>query len=217
MEALVAQINTPLLHHLTIKLFGEALFETSQLNQFVDRAEKLKARRALLAFDNYSNDALFSLSEDPVNGTTLKFPMSCTANLDFQPLFLLTLSSLFPSPLQYSLLERLNILILYAEPPWGYDMYNTPWLGLLQPFTAMKDMYLDNSSVWQLTRTLQELAKEGAADILPALRHIFVQGYEQPGDANVQGAIGLFIAARQLSGHPVTVHNWERHSGKDNL
>ena len=42
MEALVARINTPLLHHLSIKLFGESLFESSQLNQFVDRAESSK-------------------------------------------------------------------------------------------------------------------------------------------------------------------------------
>jgi hypothetical protein len=106
-------------------------------------------------------------------------------------------------------LERLDILIVYAEPLWGYDMYDTPWLELLQPFTGVKDLYLDNRSVRQLTRTLQELAKEGAADVLPALRRIFVQGYDQPGDANAQGAIGAFIAARQLSGQPVTVHNRE--------
>jgi hypothetical protein len=215
MEALVTQINTPLLHHLSIKLFGEALFEASQLNQFVGRAEKLKPRRALLEFYDYSNVARFSLSEDPADDTTLVIPISCTANLNFQLPFLDALSRSSPSPLRYSSLERLDILIVYAEPLWGYDMDSTPWMELLQPFTTVKDLYLDNRSVRQLNPTLQELAKEGAADVLPALRRIFVQGYKQYRDANAQGAIGSFIAARQLSGYPITVHNWERRSGKD--
>ena len=215
MEALVAQINTPLLRHLCIKLFGEALFEASQLNQFVDRAAKLKARRALLEFYDYSDVARFSLSEDLVDGTTLVLPISCTANLNFQLPFLDALSRSSPSPLRYSSLERLDILIVYAEPLWGYDMDSTPWLELLRPFTAVKDLYLDNRSLQQLTPTFQELAKEGAADVLPALRRFFVQNYEQSRDASAQGAFVSFIAARQLSGHPITVHNWERRSGKD--
>ena len=215
MEALVAQINTPLLRHLSIKMFGEALFEASQLNQFVVRAEKLKARRALLEFSDYSDVARFSLSEDPVDGTSLVLPISCTANLNFQLPFLDALSRSFPSPLRCTSLERLDILIVYAEPLWGYDMDDTPWMVLLQPFTAVKDLYLDNRSVRQLAPTFQELAKEGAAVVLPALRRIFVQGYEQSRDANAQGAIGSFIAARQLSGRPITVHNWGRRSRKD--
>ena len=209
-EDLVAQMNIPLLHHLSITLFGEPLFDISQLNQFISRVEKFKVlRRALLEFDSFSNAAQFSLSEDPIDGTTLVLPISYT-ELEFQLPFLEALSGSSSSPLQLSSLERLDILIEYTEPDsWDYDAENIPWLELLQPFTAVKDLYLDNRYVLDLAHTLHELTGEGTTEVLPALQRIFVQEYEQSGDTNAQAAIGLFIAARQLSGQPVTIHNWE--------
>ena len=98
-EDLVAQINIPLLHHLSIMLFDDALFETSQLNQFVGRTEIFKVlRRALLEVDIYFDAARFSLSEDSTDGATLVLPISCFAYLDFQAPFLLTLSFIHISP-----------------------------------------------------------------------------------------------------------------------
>jgi hypothetical protein len=203
-EHLVAQINTPLLHHLEITLFGEAApFETSQLNQFIGRAEKLKVlRRALLEFDSWPDAARLTLSEDPVDGMTLVLPISCTAELRYQLPFLDALSRSSQSPLQHSSLERLDILIVYAEPLSSHEMDDIPWLELLQPFTAVKVLHLNNRAVLHLAHTLQGFTEETAADVLPALQRIFVQGYERPSCANAQEAIGSFIAARQLSGHP---------------
>jgi hypothetical protein len=99
-EDLVARINIPQLHDLEIMLFGEALFETSQLNQFVGRAEKFKVpRRALLDFGSYSDVARFSLSGDPVDGPTLVLPITYIADIDFQLRFLHALSRSSPPPL----------------------------------------------------------------------------------------------------------------------
>ena len=203
-EDLVSQIDTPLLHHLAIALFGEPLFVTSQLSQFVGWAEKLKVvRRAMLEFDSYSNAAQFSLSDDPLDGTTLVLPISNT-ELEFQLPFLEELSRSSSSPLQLSSLDRLDISIGYTEPdPWD-DTEDVPWLELLHPFTAVKDLYLDDRSVLNLAYTLKELTEAEATDVLPALQRIFVRDYKQHGDA-----IGSFIATRQLSDHPVTIHNWE--------
>ena len=90
-----------------------------------------------------------------------------------------------------------------------------PWLELLQPFTAVKDLYLDNRAVLHLAPTLQELTEERATHVTPALQRTFVHSYGRPEDAEAQAAIKSFFAARQFSGHPVAVHNWERGSGKD--
>jgi hypothetical protein len=208
-ENLVAQINIPLLDHLEITLFDEMLFETSQLNQFVGRAEKFKVpSRALLEFDSSYDAARFSLSEDPVHGPTLVLPISCDAYLDFQLPFLFALSSLSSSPLRHSSLERLDIFTKYT-PISGYDTDDITWLELLHPFTAVKDLYLDNRSVLHLRPMLQKLTEERATYVLPALRRIFVQYYGQPENAKAEGAIESFIAARQFYGHPVAVHNWE--------
>jgi len=209
-EDLVAQIDIPLLHHLSISLFGKPLFDISQLNQFVGQVEDFKIlRRALLDYDSFPNAAHFELAEDPDNGMTLVLPISMT-ELEFQLLFLEALSSSSSSPLQLSSMERLDIVIGYPEMDgWKYDMESTPWLELLQPFTAVQDLYLDNRSVPHLSHTLQELTRERATEVLPALQRIFMQDYERPRDANAQETIQSFVAARQLSGHPVTVHNWE--------
>jgi hypothetical protein len=211
-EDLVAQTNIPLLHHLEIMFFDNAFFETSQLNQFVSRAEKFEVpRRTLLDFDTYSDDARFSLCDDPVDGTTLVFPTSKITEIDFQLRFLHTLSRSSSPPLRLSSLERLDILMGYTD--YGRD--DIPWLELLQPFTAVKDLYLGSRAELHLAQTLQELTEETAADVLPALQRIFIPGYERPGYADVQEDIGSFITARQLSGHTVTVHNWEGGLGEE--
>ena len=211
-EDLVARVNIPQLHDLEITLFGEALFEASQLSQFLGQAEKFKVpRRALLDFGSYSDVARLSLSGDPVDGTTLVLPITYIADIDFQLRFLHTLSRSPPPPLQLSSFERLDIVMGHTEHGMDY----IPWLELFQPFTAVKDLYLDNRAVLHLAPTLQELTEERATHVTPALQRIFVQSYGQPEDAAAQAAIGSFIAARQFSGHPVAVHDWEWGSGED--
>jgi len=120
-EDLVAQIDIPLLHHLSISLFSKPLFDISQLNQFVGWVEDFKMLcQALLDYDGFPNAAHFELAEDPDNGMTLVLPISMT-ELEFQLPFLEALSSSSSSPLQLSLLERLDIVIGYPEMDgWEY-------------------------------------------------------------------------------------------------
>ena len=54
---------------------------------------------------------------------------------------------------------------------------------------------------------LRELVGGGITDVLPSLQNIFVQGLEPSG--HVQENIGQFIAARQLTDHPITISLWE--------
>jgi hypothetical protein len=135
-------------------------------------------------------------------------PMSCVTYFDSQLPFLGALCSSSSSPLRHSSLERLDILTRYT-PVWGYRIDDVTWLEILQPFTAVKDLYLDSRSVLHLAPMFRVLTEGRAADVLPALQRIFVQGHGKSEDAKAQGTIGSFIAARQSSEHPVTVHNWE--------
>jgi hypothetical protein len=43
---------------------------------------------------------------------------------------------------------------------------------------------------------------------LPTLQNIFVKGIHPPGP--FQKDIEQFVAARQLSGHPIAICNWDR-------
>jgi hypothetical protein len=82
-------------------------------------------------------------------------------------------------------------------------MEDSQWLELLDPFTALKSLYLTNGIAQRVCGALQELSVERATDVLPALRKLFVRGSGslQP----VQEAMMAFVAARQFSGHPIVV------------
>jgi hypothetical protein len=87
-------------------------------------------------------------------------------------------------------------------------MENTQWLELLYPFFAVKDLVLSEKLVQLIVPALQDLTEERVIEVLPALQNLVLQGPEASGP--VEDVIGRFIAARQLSGHLVTVHHQER-------
>jgi hypothetical protein len=88
---------------------------------------------------------------------------------------------------------------------------DTQWLELLRPFTSVTDLGLRNDLVALITPSLQELSGERVTEVLPALQNLFLPGPKPSG--RVMEAIGKFIASRQLSGCPVTVHHRDRASG----
>jgi len=85
-------------------------------------------------------------------------------------------------------------------------MKNSRWLKLLDPFIALKRLYLSPGIAGHVCDALQELSGERATEVLPALRNIFIYGTGSL--EHIQEAIRPFTAARQLSGHPVTIDHW---------
>jgi len=55
--------------------------------------------------------------------------------------------------------------------------------------------------------SLQELAREGVTNVLPALRSISIDGFGPLGLVEA-AVIEKFVAPRQLSGRPVTLDRW---------
>ena len=208
MEDFVAQINAPLLHYVGISFFNQLLFDVSQLTQFIGRVEGFKTlHQAAVHFGSAFAYVILSPFESAVNGTKLVLDISCT-NSEWQLSSLAEVSSSSSSPIRSSPLERLYILI--DDPPpehWHDDMDDTQWVELLQPFTVVKDLYLCEELAQRVTHALHELTGEAATQVLPALQSIFIKGNQL--SWAVLEAIGPFVAARQLSGHPVAVRRWE--------
>ena len=201
---LVARINAPLLRHIRITFFDRPLFEISQLSQFIDRLEIFKMpHRAVVDFDCLCTDAKFSLVEDTAYGSTVMFPVSC-ATLEWQLPLMTALFGSSSSPFWLSSSEGLDIRATDEDLDENTDVQ---WLKMLQPFTAVKELRIDTHAALHLARTLQELAGQRAAEVLPTLQDVFIREYHLLGAA--QEAMRPFIAARQLSGHPVTVHRWD--------
>ena len=88
---------------------------------------------------------------------------------------------------------------------WYGDMADTQWLELLQPFTRVKDLVISGRLVRLVAPALQELTGERVTEMLPMPQKLFLEG-PRPSGA-VKEAIEKFIAARQLSGYPVTVNS----------
>lgn len=91
------------------------------------------------------------------------------------------------------------------------DRGRTHWLDLLCFFPATENLYLFERVASCIALVLQELAPEGVTEVLPALQNLFIASLRSSGP--VEEAIGEFVAARQLSGHPVAVQRWVRGRG----
>jgi len=102
------------------------------------------------------------------------------------------------------MIEVLYINHRYSKLVWKNDaIENTLWLELLLPFLAVKDLYLSKDFAPGIAAALQEIV---GTEVLPSLQNIFVEGPEPSGP--FQEYIGEFVAARELSGHSITISVW---------
>jgi hypothetical protein len=84
---------------------------------------------------------------------------------------------------------------------------NDQWLDLLRLFDGVEDLYLSREITDYIAPALQELVGERATEVLPNLQSLFLELHRSQ---LVQDVVGQFIAARQLSGHPIVVSHWNR-------
>jgi hypothetical protein len=114
-------------------------------------------------------------------------------------------NTFLPSLPSLELLAIYNSKFLPFRRPCEVD--NTRWMELLRPFTTVKDLILDELVASSVAPALQELVRERVTEILPVLQNIFLEG--SPPSGLVPEGITKFVAARELSGHPVIVHHRE--------
>jgi len=203
LEDLVAQINAPLLDHVIITFFNQLLFDIPQLPQFIDRTMKLiLLNRATVTFRPHTvGISLYS----PIRSPKLDLQVSCKDS-DWQ------ISSMEQICIQcLSLLARVERLEIYEgsflRPEWVDDMDSTQWLELLDPWTSVQSLHVSEELQPLVAPALQGLTGRRAAEMLPALRTLFLEGLQH---GSVSESIEPFIAARKLFDHPVTVLRWHR-------
>jgi hypothetical protein len=96
----------------------------------------------------------------------------------------------------------------YYLPQWPGNHYieSTQWLELLHQFPSVKDLILSESLARLVAPALQDLPWEKVIEVLPGLQNLYLRGPPPPPSGLIREAIELFIAARQLSGRPVSVY-----------
>jgi hypothetical protein len=204
-EDLVAQLDAPLLESMTIMLYHRKVLEVSELAKFIRRTDKLSLTdRAEVTFMHESMFIILSqeLLVGRVDPKTLVLKFPCE-KWDSRLSYLAELwESCVPSPSPF---ECLHMDIPYS---WR-DVIDDPepqWLELLHPFSAVKDLRLSKSVASRVAQALRGLPAERVMGVLPALEIVFISGLQPFGP--VREAISEFVDARQLSGHPVSIH-WE--------
>jgi hypothetical protein len=201
----VARIDAPLLDKLDIICFHQLIIDSPQLTQFISRSPKFKAQdEARVVFFDW--DVLVTLPQ--TSNEALKLRVSCRQP-DWQLSSLAQVCSRsFPRPF-IPAVERLFIVEDgFPRLHWQDDIENSQWLEVLQPFTAVKDLYVSLKLTQRIAPALQELVEERATGVLPALQTLFFE--EALPSGPVQEAIGQFVSARELASHPVTISRWER-------
>jgi hypothetical protein len=206
LEVLLARIDAPCLHHLYIVFFEDLDFDVPQLHRFIDRVEEFKAfdRADVAICDNLIQLRLHPNTVEVNDRARLKLQIN-GRELAYQ------LSSLTQVCSSFCLIPTLDVLRFWENDdlPLSHrkdDIENPRWLELMDSFTALKNLYLTNEIAQRVCGALQELSGERATEVLPALRNLFVPEREF---SSLEPAMKLFLAARQLSGHPVVVDHWK--------
>jgi hypothetical protein len=209
LEDIVDQIDAPLLDRLRINFFHQPTFDTPRLAQFISRLPKLKtcneARMRLGGW--HTSVRVLPLSKNWTTTKAFLLLEDWFGQPDFQlsPLVQLCTSSL-PQAL-ISVVEGLTIVgCNFPRPPGQDGIDSSIWRELLQPFTAVKDLYLFPEIASRLALILQELVGESVMELFPVLQNIFLKELHPSG--LVRGGIEQFVAARQLAGRPISVSRW---------
>ena len=204
LEVLVACIDPPRLRYLDIFFFNDIVFVTPNFTRFISHTPTFET------FDEASvilSERMASITLSSGNAKlnpSLKVGISCT-ELDWQLSFLeqVCTSSLPP-------LSTLQDLYLSGHPwpeDWKDNIDYAQWLELLHSFSAVKNLYLSRELAPCVVPALQDLVGGRTIEAFPNLENIFVEKLQESGP--VQEGLGKFIAARQVTSHPVTVSRWD--------
>jgi hypothetical protein len=204
LEDFVIIVDAPQLNNLQITFFNQIDFNTQQLAQFIDRTPKLgKRNEAHVRFDYMNVYFLFGAG-------CLEICIPCREPDRKLSSVAQVCNSFLPSMVEDLYIERQPI---YLDLVWWQNdaIENTVWLQLLLPFIAVKNLYLSKEFGLGIAAALQELVGARITEVLPSLQNIFVEELQPWGP--LQEKIGQFVAARQLSDHPIAISDWHKDLG----
>ena len=200
LEDLVARIDAPLLYRLTItfRVFHQSFFYTPRLAEFISRIPTLKTHIEARVFfcGQYVEVEI---------GRKLQLKLSCGQS-DWQ---FSSLAQVCRSSFPRGFILAVEHLYFLENGYWRLqpDIENSQWLELLRPFSAVKHLYLCPVFIRSIAPALQDLVGDRLTEVLPALQTLFLD--ETLSSGPVPEAIGQFVAARQLAGHPIAISPWE--------
>ena len=212
LEEFVARVDAPQLYQVLTTFFYDidGGFKVPELGQFINRTPILDANdEAHIIFEG--DKALLRLRQSHPEPSDHIVEVHFLCGL---PHWQFSSLQIFTSSLCLFLTIE-NLYIdgnLRSASEWNYgSIWNTEWLDLLLPFTAVKNLYVSEPLSPRIALVLQELTGARITEVLPALQQVLLEGF-QPSEP-VQEGIAQFISARQLTNHPVAISAWHRVGG----
>jgi hypothetical protein len=197
LEELISRIDSPRLNQIHIRYSHQPFVsQVTQLFQFIHRSEDPKLtslKHADLAipdlqafFEVYSCSARYPGSGRGHGQVSVSIPCQ---GFDGQLSYILQV---------FSQLSALFSRVVHLKLSPSRHGANNEWLHLFRQFSAIRTLQVHGRFARQIAHVLESVTGEMAAEVLPVLDSIYI--VKQP-----VSCVEKFLAARRLSGHPVTV------------
>jgi len=201
LEDLVARIDSPQLDQIYIQYLDQFLdFRIAQLFKFIDRSEDpdlTLIRHADVTFSHeWVTFKMYPCPESHLVWSSVYALIYCQW-IERQ---ISHIAQVFSQP--SAMLSRVVHLKLSRDQAYA-DCHGDEWLHLLRQFSAVRTLHVARRfAAGHIALALEGVTTEMVAEVLPVLDLIYLDG--QP-----VSSVEKFLAARQLSGHPVTVVDTE--------
>ncbi|KAI9445790.1 hypothetical protein BJY52DRAFT_1216558 [Lactarius psammicola] len=214
MEDLLARIDAPAVEQLDVNFLELNTFDTPQLAQFVNRTRTLKSphRTSIkLSDDDITISHDFRLLPPSSAPRSIRLQIACD-DVDRQMSILVHVGRQFSR-----LLSSVEVVNADGSPMLfslrdQRETDSAKWLEILRHFRGVRKFEVTGALVPNIASTLEQVTGNMARGILPFLRDLHLDGSESSTSPSIQP----FVAARQISSHPVSVH-YTREDSSDNL
>ncbi|KAN0128278.1 hypothetical protein V8E53_007575 [Lactarius tabidus] len=200
LEDLVARIDSPQLNQINVKYLNQLVhFQVTQLFQFIDRSKDPRVGQITHADVNFSHlwvtfEMYPHLERRPGWG-----PVSCVIHGQLTRIQVSEIAQVFNQP--SAMLSRVAHLKLYRSQP-AADCPPDDWMHLFRQFSAIRTLHVSREFSRHVSSVLEGVTGELVAEVLPVLDFIYL-------DALPISCVKKFLAARQISGRPVTIIDTE--------
>ena len=206
LEDLVGRIDTPMLDSIEMTFFHQVMVDLPQLGELMGRTTSFQALNE--AHVHYDFNGIQVESFPPIRslGDMSGLRISCRVYRYSLSYLVKVIASFFPS---IYIAEH-----LYIYGPRNLSLIwqdDIEYMELSHPFSSVRNLYICEGFTECIAPAVQYLQQDlelDVTDLLPFLESLYLEELQLSGP--VQGAIGQFVAARQLLGRPVAVSSWER-------
>ncbi|KAH9164290.1 hypothetical protein EDB89DRAFT_2078124 [Lactarius sanguifluus] len=198
LEDLLARIDGPQLYHINIRYFDQLPgIHVAQLFKFLDRSEDSHLaliRHADVAFlHEWISFGMYPFPESHPDRNGVNALIYCQG-IERQVSQMIQVFS------QRS--TMLSRVVHFKLSRYRTGATDHQWLHLLRLFSAARTLYVTQEFASRLARVLESITGEMVVEVLPVLDLIYLEGQSV---SDIEG----FLAARQLSGHPITIVDTE--------